>query len=59
MPLWNIAARPARADAATALRQLNRHLANAKIDAKAVDERRAHYAALHAERDAQLRALEA
>jgi acetolactate synthase-1/2/3 large subunit len=60
MPLWYIPARGRwRADAATALRQLNRHLDSAAIGASAVAERRAHYARVHAERGAELRALEA
>lgn len=59
MPLWHIPARSVwRADAVTALRQLNRHLAGAKLDEPAVAERQAHYARLHAAREAELRALE-
>jgi len=59
MPLWHIAARTRwRADAATALRQLNRHFDTVAIDPAAVAERRTHYAAQHVERDAELRALE-
>ena len=60
MPLWHIPARTVwRADAATALRQLNRHVAARHRDDSRIAERRAHYAARHAERDAALCALEA
>jgi acetolactate synthase-1/2/3 large subunit len=59
MPLWYIAARRVfRADAATALRQIADRLAAAPGDPGAVAARRAHYAGLHAERDATLRELE-
>jgi acetolactate synthase-1/2/3 large subunit len=59
MPLWYIAAkRVFRADAATALRQLNEHLAGMTTDTAAIEARRAHYAGLHAARDLALRALE-
>lgn len=60
MPLWHIPARNVwRADAATALRQVLRHLATLDLDESRIAERRAHYAARHAARDAALRALEA
>jgi acetolactate synthase-1/2/3 large subunit len=60
MPLWHIPARNVwRAHAATALRQLNRHLDSVQHDEVAIAERRAHYARRHAERDAALRAAEA
>ncbi len=59
MPLWYIAAkRVFRADAATALRQINEHLDGVPVDKASVEARRAHYADLHAARDASLRALE-
>jgi len=59
MPLWHIPAQGRwRADAATALRQLNRHLHGVTIDAAVIAERHTHYASLHATRDAELRALE-
>lgn len=59
MPLWHIPARQTfRADAATALDQLDDYLAGAAIDATAVAERTAHYAALHAERRRVLAARE-
>src|SRR5882724_8416307 len=59
MPLWHIPARQVfRADAALALRQLDERLATGgagvAIDARAVAERAAHYAALHQQRLAQL-----
>ena len=60
MPLWHIAARNSfRADATTALRQLNAHLADAVPDPAAVAERTAHYARLHDMRERSLRELEA
>jgi acetolactate synthase I/II/III large subunit len=47
MPLWQLPARRIfRADAHTALRQINERLDTAEIDNKAVEERRAHYARL-------------
>lgn len=59
MPLWHIPARRTfRADAATALGQLDAHLAAASLDDAAVAERRAHYAAQHARRHAELTARE-
>lgn len=59
MPLWYIPAkRSYRADAETALRQLNRHLAQADLDAKAVKKRRDHYRKKHIARAAHLAALE-
>ncbi len=55
MPLWHIPLRRAfRADAATVLRQLNEHATGTAP----FEERRAHYAQLHAFRDAELRARE-
>jgi acetolactate synthase-1/2/3 large subunit len=51
MPLWHIPARQAfRADAATALAQLNEHAGSSRIDPAAIAERTAHYAALHDQR---------
>jgi acetolactate synthase-1/2/3 large subunit len=51
MPLWHIPARMAfRADAATALAQLNEHVDASRPDAAAIAERTAHYAALHGQR---------
>jgi acetolactate synthase-1/2/3 large subunit len=59
MPLWYIHAQHAfRADAATALRQLNAHLGTLKLDSAAVAERREHYSRRHAERAAELERLE-
>jgi acetolactate synthase-1/2/3 large subunit len=59
MPLWHIPARRTfRADAATALGQLDAHVAAADIDATAVAARRAHYAALHDQRRRDLSARE-
>jgi acetolactate synthase I/II/III large subunit len=59
MPLWHIPARRSyRADAATALGQLDHHVAASTIDAGAVAERTAHYAALHAQRRRELDARE-
>ncbi len=55
MPLWYIHARYAyRADAATALRQLNQRLEAMQLDARAVAERRDHFARRHAERQTEL-----
>jgi acetolactate synthase-1/2/3 large subunit len=55
MPLWQIPTRRVfRADAATALRQLNECLDTAGIDHQAVNLRRDHYARLHEERDQAL-----
>ena len=62
MPLWHIPARQSfRADAALALRQIEERLASGAIavDARAVDERRAHYAGLHEARARGLAAREA
>lgn len=51
MPLWQIPARGVfRADAATALRQINAQLNTIEIDKETVERRGAHYAALHEER---------
>ena len=59
MPLWYIHARCAlRADAATALRQINEQLERLPLDAAAVRERTAHYARRHAARSAELEHLE-
>ena len=59
MPLWHIPARRTfRADAATALGQLDAHLAAAPLDDAAIAERRAHYAALHDRRRVELAARE-
>jgi len=55
MPLWYIGTRRSfRADAATALQQLNAHFDGLEIDADAVARRQRHYAAEHARRDAEL-----
>jgi acetolactate synthase-1/2/3 large subunit len=60
MPLWYIHARHAfRADAATALEQINAQIAAMAIDEGAVAERRAHYAQRHAALRAELERLEA
>ncbi len=59
MPLWYIPShRSYRADAATALRQLNDYLAEVEIDRRAVKRRSEHYRKRHAARAAQLAALE-
>jgi acetolactate synthase-1/2/3 large subunit len=59
MPLWYIGAQASfRADAHTALQQLNAALAKLEIDASAIAERRSHYAAMHQARDAALEKLE-
>jgi acetolactate synthase-1/2/3 large subunit len=59
MPLWQIPARHVfRADAATALRQLNERLEAAEINIEAVEARRARYARLSEERRERLRLLE-
>jgi acetolactate synthase-1/2/3 large subunit len=59
MPLWYIAAKGVfRADAATALQQINQHLESVQIDEASLEERRAHYSGLHAARRAGLRELE-
>jgi len=60
MPLWYIRARCSfQADAAMALRQLNAHIDDLKIDGAAVEQRRRHYAAAHAKRTADLAGREA
>ena len=59
-PLWYIKARQCyRADAATALAQLNAALDRAAIDERAAERRRRHYAQRHRERAAELARLEA
>ncbi len=59
IPLWSIPAKNVcRADAATALRQINDCLDTVHIDGPAVEQRRAHYAALHAARETVLRQRE-
>jgi acetolactate synthase-1/2/3 large subunit len=59
MPLWYIAAkRVLRADAETALRQLNAALEDAGIDVDRVAARRKHYGDLHAKRRSELAELE-
>ncbi len=58
-PLWYLRAHQVfRADAATALRQINERLQAMKLDARKVAERRDHYAQRHAERRAELEQLE-
>ncbi|WP_343612691.1 thiamine pyrophosphate-requiring protein [Novosphingobium sp.] len=60
MPLWRIDAQAVcRADAATALAQLNQWLDGKAIDAALVAERTQHYSARHAARDESLGRLEA
>ncbi len=60
MPLWHIPAHGVwRADAATALRQLDRHIAALAPDAARVAARHAHWAGHHAARQAALEAREA
>jgi len=60
MPLWHIpAAGVYRADAATALAQLERALDDTPVDAELVAARTAHWARRHTERDAALRDREA
>jgi acetolactate synthase I/II/III large subunit len=59
-PLWYIKARQCyRADAATALAQLNAALDRIEIDEPAAKRRRDHYAERHRERAAELARLEA
>jgi acetolactate synthase I/II/III large subunit len=59
MPLWYIHARQVlRADAATALRQINQAAESIAVDGAAVRERAAHYARRHAERSTELARLE-
>jgi acetolactate synthase-1/2/3 large subunit len=56
MPLWHISAEASfRADAETALRQMNEYLTHRTINSAQVKERHAQYSALHEKR---LRALE-
>ena len=55
MPLWYIHSEQIyRADAATALKQLDAHLESVKLDERAKAERVAHYTKRHAERAAAL-----
>ncbi|MGH6816064.1 MAG: thiamine pyrophosphate-requiring protein [Hyphomicrobiaceae bacterium] len=55
MPLWSIPARRVfRADAATALQQINDRLETARIDPKSVEKRQAHYKRRHDRRAAEL-----
>jgi acetolactate synthase-1/2/3 large subunit len=55
MPLWYIGAQHVcRADAATALGQVNAALASLKLDERRVTASRAHYAKLHDARQAEL-----
>lgn len=59
MPLWYIPALGSfRADAGTALRQMNAHLDRLTIDGEAVEARRRHYARRHADRAAALLRME-
>jgi acetolactate synthase I/II/III large subunit len=59
-PLWYIKARQCyRADAATALAQLNARLDRTEIDEAAAERRRRHYAERHEKRKAELARLEA
>jgi len=59
MPLWSIPAKNiCRADAYTALRQINDCLDTVHVDGAAIERRRAHYATLHAERERVLRERE-
>ncbi len=59
MPLWYIAAkRVFRADAETALKQLNAALAGVKVDAAGVERCSKHYRDLHAARRSDLKELE-
>ena len=60
MPLWHFPAKGSyRADAMTALRQLNAASGNWPADPEVLAERRNHYGRLHEERNAKLAALEA
>jgi acetolactate synthase-1/2/3 large subunit len=60
MPLWYIKARQCyRADAVTALAQLNARLDRLEIDEQAAERRRARYSKRHRERAAALARLEA
>ncbi len=59
MPLWYIpAAASYRADATTALRQINERLDAATLNPSAIESRRAHYAAIHEERERRLKQRE-
>jgi acetolactate synthase-1/2/3 large subunit len=59
IPLWYIpAAQSFRADAATALRQLNAAAESGKLDQNAVDRRRRHYSDLSRKRACELKVLE-
>jgi len=59
MPLWHVPVERAfRADTAIALRQLNEYLDTMALDASSVEERREHYAQLHALRHSELLARE-
>ena len=59
-PLWSIKARQChRADAATALAQLNARLDHVEIDEEAAERRRRHYSERHRQRKAELDRLEA
>jgi acetolactate synthase-1/2/3 large subunit len=59
-PLWYIKAQQCyRADAATALAQLNARLDHIEIDEEAAERRRRHYAERHKKRKAELDRLEA
>ncbi|MFN3656165.1 MAG: thiamine pyrophosphate-requiring protein [Pseudolabrys sp.] len=59
IPLWYIKARHVfQADAATALKQINAALDGVTLDAKAVQERTAHYGKLHDKLAAELRKRE-
>jgi acetolactate synthase-1/2/3 large subunit len=60
MPLWYIPSkRSYRADAATALSQLNEYLGSIDIDARGAARRRNHYRSLHKARAERLAQLEA
>ncbi|HEY4355268.1 MAG TPA: thiamine pyrophosphate-requiring protein [Acidobacteriaceae bacterium] len=60
MPLWHIPAEQAfRADAETALQQINEYLEGRVTDEVRISERRAFYNALHRERRSELEGLEA
>ena len=55
MPLWYIGSQQIyRADAATALAQINEQLDAMRIDERAVSEKRSHYTRLHMARDAEI-----
>ncbi|MGC4029893.1 MAG: thiamine pyrophosphate-requiring protein [Steroidobacteraceae bacterium] len=60
MPLWYIKAEHSyRADAATALAQINAELDRRGVDARRAEQRRTHYAGKHAARAARIREREA